>query len=255
MSLLSFSDCPQNLLHSVVKTVVADPASFHAVLSMAMKASARLRGENDCLESIWHKGEAMRMTNERLENPDQRFSDDTIGAVAQFAFSDHAFGNLDSLNIHMNGLEMMIRARGGLTALMNQTLQTTLNWIDAANAILNRTRLRFGTDVVELSGSCSMLSSSRSTPTSLVGENSGYIVVYKPRYEYMLDPMLDLYQDVSYLETMDDSFVRFSAYLSSVSNSVRTPFGWFYQYADESVGGRQNAFLRQERIQRHRRSV
>lgn len=251
--MLSFSDCPQDLLNSVVQTVVASPASFHAVLSTAQKASARLQGEPDSLESIWHKGEAMRLTNARLENPALRFSDDTIGAVAQLAFADHAFGNLPSLKIHMDGLEMMIKVRGGLAALTSPTLQSTVAGIDTANAILSRTRLRFVACPVELEGACNMLTASQSTPMAERGANPGHIVVYKPRYECMVDPMLDLYQDPGCREVMNESFVRFSGNLAAGGDGVRTPFGWFYQYADESVRGRQDAFVRQERVRRLRR--
>lgn len=250
MSMLSFSDCQRPLLHSVVQTVVADPASFHAILSVAARASARLRGEKDCLESIWHKGEAIRITNERLKNPNQRFSDDNIVAVAQLAFVDHAFGDLDSLKIHIDGLEMMVRARGGWTTFTNETLRTMLSWIDTANAILTRTGLRFA--IEQLDTICRMVKASQTTPTSFTGESSDYIVVYKPKDGCILYPMIDLYQDVSCAGAKDDRFMRFSAYLSCVSNSIRTPFGLFYQYADESVGGRQDAFLRQERIRRQR---
>ncbi|KAA6414118.1 MAG: hypothetical protein FRX48_02480 [Lasallia pustulata] len=255
ISLLSHSDFHQPILNSVIQTVISNPASLHAILSLATKASARLRGSPDCLESIWHKGEAIRLTNARLATPSLRYGDAAIHTVAQLAFADHAFGDLASLEIHIAGLETMVSARGGLPALAgNETLQTTLSWIDAAHAVLRRTRLRFGDDLACGSSTYrGMLELSMTTPTSARGVDAGYIVVYKRRYEGMTDSMADLYQDCSVAcRVTDPRFVRSSAYLAGRGGSVRTPFGLFYQYVDESVGGSQDAFVGQGRVRRVR---
>ena len=98
-----------------------------------------------------------------------------------------------------------------------------------------------------------MLEASQATPVSARGLDAGYIVVYKLRSEGMIDSMVDLYHDASCAYGVTDQmFVRFSAYLAGRGGSVRTPFGLFYQYVDESVGGRQDAFVRQGRMRRRR---
>jgi len=67
-----------------------------------------------------------------------------IGTVLGFACHDHLIGNHRRANIHMNGLEKIIRTRGGYGTLKPfHPLRLMIFWIDVADSFLTDKKPRF----------------------------------------------------------------------------------------------------------------
>ena len=66
---------------------ISDPAVLHATLCCSAAHYTLLGGGNGCipLEYYYHKGEAIRLINERLGDPVRRTSDGTLAAIACLA--------------------------------------------------------------------------------------------------------------------------------------------------------------------------
>ncbi|KAF4631206.1 hypothetical protein G7Y89_g6916 [Cudoniella acicularis] len=93
---------------------IHDKALFHTFLShYAASYNARFEAR-DPAESVYHRTMAMKIVNERLEDPAQALSDGTIAAVANLAIYESANGELEDTMAHLDGLEKMVNLRGGL---------------------------------------------------------------------------------------------------------------------------------------------
>ena len=66
---------------------LADAALFHATLLhwAAHKLNATKNPKRDSIEIMTHKFQALRLINERLSDPMQQVSDETVAAVACLA--------------------------------------------------------------------------------------------------------------------------------------------------------------------------
>jgi len=91
---------------------IQDKAFFHAVLSQ-YSATYKVVVDETKVESIKHLMAAIKLVTERLEDPEERCSNGTIGAVATLLIYESANGALPNLEYHMNGLEEMVNRRGG----------------------------------------------------------------------------------------------------------------------------------------------
>ncbi|MCJ1322626.1 hypothetical protein MMC15_007975 [Xylographa vitiligo] len=96
---------------------------------------------------IWkHQTIAITLINQRLSNEIEATSDATIAAVACLASGENSFGTPESANVHMSGLEEMIKLRGGLQNLgMQGLLNKLIIWADQCNAAITSSGLRFNT--------------------------------------------------------------------------------------------------------------
>lgn len=57
---------------------------------------------------------AARLINERLADSTKALSDETIATVANMAAHEASNGVVASMIVHMDGLEQMVRMRGGI---------------------------------------------------------------------------------------------------------------------------------------------
>jgi hypothetical protein len=69
------------------KNTLSDPACYHGTLFLSSAHRTLLTGTGDTLplECFQHKGEAIRIINERLGDPRRRVTDGTIAAIACLA--------------------------------------------------------------------------------------------------------------------------------------------------------------------------
>lgn len=69
------------------KNALSDPACFHSTLFLSAAHRALLVGSEDFLpvECFQHKGEVIRIINERLGDPARRIIDGTIASIACLA--------------------------------------------------------------------------------------------------------------------------------------------------------------------------
>ena len=74
------------------RNALSDPACFYGTLFLSAAHKALLTGTEDSLsvECFQHKGEAIRIVNERLSDP-RRLTDGTIAAIACLAASEVGF--------------------------------------------------------------------------------------------------------------------------------------------------------------------
>jgi hypothetical protein len=107
---------------------IRDSAFFHAILSQ-FSAAHHLATSDTKMESIKHLVFAIKLITKRLEDPKERCSNGTIGAVATLLVYESAYGKLPNLEYHMNGLEEMVKRRGGLaTAGFPLAVQRLITW-------------------------------------------------------------------------------------------------------------------------------
>ncbi|KAL3423588.1 hypothetical protein PVAG01_05335 [Phlyctema vagabunda] len=122
----SFAFYPNQLFVSYAAT---DSAWLSATLSLITLYYDLRAGGEVSQECLFHRGEALRIVNERLSTSPEEISDGTIGAVAVLAHFDTTNGSHRSAATHFKGLVQMVSSRGGLLALeQNNLLQKTVGW-------------------------------------------------------------------------------------------------------------------------------
>ncbi|EDO00848.1 predicted protein [Sclerotinia sclerotiorum 1980 UF-70] len=118
-----------------------DPEPAHIVMGFNIQHMARLHGQQEPPIAIKHKTEGMRIINKRLNDPAQALSDGSIGAVANFTSHELLSGLPENFSIHMNGLDQMVKYRGGLVAFSrNRPLQLVIESLDLCRAYIQVSR-------------------------------------------------------------------------------------------------------------------
>ena len=122
---------------------VHDTAMFHSFLChYATNFNVRFK-TNDATETIYHATRAATLVNERLADPSRALTNETIATVANMAAFESSNGSMSSMVIHMDGLEKMVRLRGGLHDGGFPTIvQRMVGWADyhVATATLQKPR-------------------------------------------------------------------------------------------------------------------
>lgn len=104
-----------------------DEAIFHASLSIASVYYDT--GASD----LFHCQQTLHLVSRRLSDYALQTSDETIGAVALIVIHNLLAGTSEHSNLHMNGLQQMVQARGGLDRLPPR-LRKSLSMIDIFHA-------------------------------------------------------------------------------------------------------------------------
>ncbi|RDW65478.1 hypothetical protein BP5796_10170 [Coleophoma crateriformis] len=120
-----------NPTEAFVAYAAADPALLNATLSLLTLYNDLSMGHEVSQEALLHRGEALRIVNERLRWSPAEISDGTIGAVANLAHFEIMNGLFENALTHFNGLSHMVSTRGGLLALgSNELVQKSVGWAD-----------------------------------------------------------------------------------------------------------------------------
>jgi hypothetical protein len=134
---------------------ISDSALLHATLLHSALSISMLRGQNSTSDLLFHQGQAIRFVNERIGDPhNQATSDTTIAAVANLTafevfppsplpilksrfvyliifWSQIHSGSATGIKLHMDGLEAMVKSRGGVQALGSDSLARKITvWYD-----------------------------------------------------------------------------------------------------------------------------
>ncbi|KAL7912344.1 hypothetical protein GGI35DRAFT_445025 [Trichoderma velutinum] len=120
----------------------ADAALLHALFSLASLHRDLSVGTKVTPLCLMHRGETLRLINERLTNTPLQLSDGTIGAVAALATFDLLDGRLQSARWNLQGLQRMVDQRGGLRLVGKEArdvcgtslLQRAICWSDLCSA-------------------------------------------------------------------------------------------------------------------------
>lgn len=88
--------------------------------------------QSDLTTAIKYKMVALRVLNERMSEVTQATMDDTIGTVTAAAGFELFMGTLEAYRVHMDGLQQIIRLRGGFQSLQvsNPQLALFIAWSD-----------------------------------------------------------------------------------------------------------------------------
>jgi hypothetical protein len=109
----------ENLLRlQALSSMLADPASLHAVVLVAASHYTRARDLNSQIIDLLHlRDMAIREIRGALLDGRRGTSDPLITAVAYLASYEVVFGSHAICKTHMEGLTAMVVLRGGLSAL------------------------------------------------------------------------------------------------------------------------------------------
>ncbi|KAH7399808.1 fungal-specific transcription factor domain-containing protein [Cadophora sp. MPI-SDFR-AT-0126] len=115
--------------------VKRDPALFHSILYLVALHSNLKYGATDSAVSLYHGSETFRVISERLRSSNVVFSDATIAAVAMLANKENLNGRYELSKMHKQGLEKMIRLRGGVQVLQG-VFRRIVTWTDLCYATI-----------------------------------------------------------------------------------------------------------------------
>ncbi|KUJ20986.1 uncharacterized protein LY89DRAFT_715284 [Mollisia scopiformis] len=115
-----------------------DTALFHVALSHYAGNYGLAHQQNDPVEALRFRMEAMRIVNERLADINSAMTDGTLGTVASLSSYEATNGTLSAIETHLRGLQRLVNLRGGLTqGSMNKYTRRLVLWADlnCANAL------------------------------------------------------------------------------------------------------------------------
>lgn len=112
---------------------MAEPAAFYTIMLMAASHHAVVNPAwADAFNLLTLRGKAIAAINDALADPQRSSSDSTLSAVMKMASYEAIFGEEKFFHAHMNGLQQMVRLRGGLPELgMDGLLERIVLWIDS----------------------------------------------------------------------------------------------------------------------------
>ncbi|RDW59178.1 hypothetical protein BP5796_12102 [Coleophoma crateriformis] len=127
--MFNMNDWPNKYRSTLWTLGTSSPAAFHMTLCTAATHIARLQNQEYSLQSVKLKAQALAGVNQHLRNPDTALSDETIGAILSLLVQEHLFGDLRIWELHMAGLQRIVKLRGGFWSL-SPKLQALICWID-----------------------------------------------------------------------------------------------------------------------------
>lgn len=114
---------------------VHDEAFFYVALCHSASDSQLTLCIDDNPEALTYRSSAIRLLNERLNDPLSRLNDSTIAVVAALASYEIASASYDAAKTHTAGLEAMVKLRGGLSdRSFGAKLRRLLLWTDLSAA-------------------------------------------------------------------------------------------------------------------------
>ncbi|KAE9364208.1 hypothetical protein N431DRAFT_431140 [Stipitochalara longipes BDJ] len=129
----------------VIPFAITDSALLHAALAHSARTLCDTARTESPAERDYHTGQAIRLVNKRIaQSPDEAFSHATIltvGWLTQFEVLSFSVG---SIKIHLDGLEALVKSRGGTNTLFDNPLTMKfIYWIDTIGAMALNTKPRF----------------------------------------------------------------------------------------------------------------
>ncbi|KAL6695215.1 hypothetical protein J3F84DRAFT_376428 [Trichoderma pleuroticola] len=129
----------------------ADAALLHALFALTSLYRDLSVGTKITPLCLMHKGEMLRIINERITKSPLQLSDGTIGAVTALATFDLLDGRLQNARWNLRGLQRMVVQRGGLQTVGKEArqvcgtslLQRAICWSDLCSAAFTNEKPRF----------------------------------------------------------------------------------------------------------------
>ncbi|KAJ9138402.1 Tachykinin family protein [Pleurostoma richardsiae] len=124
---------------------LSNAASFNAIMAHAAAHLARLHGIKTSDEVLKYKAEAVRIVRLWMDDPGRALNDEVFAAVIRLLTFERYWGTEAEWRVHRSGLQHMIEARGGITALQSNwrlelvaylvSLMAKPSWFDSSNNI------------------------------------------------------------------------------------------------------------------------
>ncbi|KAJ6789464.1 hypothetical protein PWT90_00265 [Aphanocladium album] len=124
---------------------LSNAASFNAVMAHSAAHLAHMQGIRDSEEALKFKMEAVRIVTMWMSDSKRALSDDAFAAVLRLLTYERYWGTETEWKIHRYGLQKMVTARGGITALEGNwrlelaiflvLLMSKPTWFDTTNQI------------------------------------------------------------------------------------------------------------------------
>ena len=104
-----------------------------SLLIGAVNNPAFFQGDKGASRVLIQKGKTISLINQALQKGPEGLKDDILYAVAATALSEDRLGNQSSCRTHLDGLQHMIRLRGGIKSLRKNTaLCAALVWVEVS---------------------------------------------------------------------------------------------------------------------------
>lgn len=102
-----------------MKIAAADPAWLNATFALLALSYNLHTGASQIIspDTLYYRGQALHLVNERLSKSSHIIEDSTIGAVATLCNFDIMSGSLVTATAHVIGLEQLVKLRGGIDKL------------------------------------------------------------------------------------------------------------------------------------------
>ncbi|OCT47840.1 hypothetical protein CLCR_03413 [Cladophialophora carrionii] len=123
---------PPNAIVTTIQMAMKDAAAFHAALALFASIQANTHGASLSPEANYHKGECVRLISGRLDGSVSTCEGTIYAVILLWAF-ESTLTATDALQAHVNGLELMVKRKGGVSTLTPE-VQCMLAW----SIILNR---------------------------------------------------------------------------------------------------------------------
>ncbi|KAE9370118.1 hypothetical protein N431DRAFT_559389 [Stipitochalara longipes BDJ] len=129
----------------ILHFTMSDPAVLHAVLGHIAINLRMFSGAKSRSDSTYHLGQAISLLNKRILNCNREdITDATIFAVGSLANLQITTGSLDSLKVHLDGLEALVKRKGGIQTLAEHPLILKFtSWVDNMCSITLGSKPRF----------------------------------------------------------------------------------------------------------------
>lgn len=130
--------------------IMNQEAPFAVVLLLSASREAAAGGQTAKLELLRLRVQAVKCLQRALDDLQDTDSDHVIAAAAKFASYEAMYGENQSYNAHMKGLQKLINMRGGIKSLgLGGLLLRMVIWIDRNGAYMTGNKRFFTTDAEE----------------------------------------------------------------------------------------------------------
>ncbi|KAI9717674.1 MAG: hypothetical protein M1812_004619 [Candelaria pacifica] len=129
-----------------LQAVSADDTLLYVTMYASAVHVDIMGGPTQSAEQLQLGGEAIHRINRNIRNPATALTDATIGSILFMAGFENIRGSMGTLAAHMNGVEQMVKLRGGIESMPDDSmLKSALQFDDRLVSAVCYTKPRFST--------------------------------------------------------------------------------------------------------------
>ncbi|OAL39026.1 hypothetical protein AYO20_01777 [Fonsecaea nubica] len=141
--------CPINGQSNWSQFAISDQLVFHATMyswGVHFRHRRPVPDAQEEMKTLQHKLAAISLINDRLSDPQQAASDETIAAISALTNIALVMESYPEASKHMDGMRAVVELRGGMSSLrsgVQQHLQRLISWNDLIYSEVFDEKLRF----------------------------------------------------------------------------------------------------------------